>query len=178
MTATLSILGMYRYNPKVFDDFRVPENIDLTTTIGSILLECAELELLYPDYETMKMAIKIWTDKEFPIWQELQKTKEYKYNPIFNKEGIETELETRDLKGTGTGTTAVKGYNNTGWNEADKNDAESTDKGTVEIVRTYGGNIGVTMTQEMIEAQRKVVQFDVVQYIVDSFKRRFCLLIY
>lgn len=178
MEATLSIMGMYRYDPTIFDHFRTPENVSRDLCIGEILLQCAELEILYPSADTMKTAIKLWTDKELPIWSELQKTKEYKYNPIFNKEGIEKETETRNLKGTGTGKTAVKGYNNTGWNDSDKNDAESTDTGTVEIVREYGGNIGVTMTQELIEAQREVVKFDIVQYIVDSFRKRFCLLIY
>jgi hypothetical protein len=40
------------------------------------------------------------------------------------------------------------------------------------------GNIGVTTTQQMIEAERNVVKFNIVDYIVEDFKKRFCLLIY
>ena len=72
--AWLSILGMYNYDESIFDGFRTPENVDRETTIQTILLECAELEIIYPEFETMKTAIKIWTDKEFTVWEELQKT--------------------------------------------------------------------------------------------------------
>ena len=44
-------------------------------------------------------------------------------------------------------------------------------------VRMFG-NIGVTTTQQMINEERDVVKFNIVDYIVDSFKKRFCLLIY
>ena len=40
------------------------------------------------------------------------------------------------------------------------------------------GNIGVTTSQQMIEAQRKVVMFDVIEQIVTDFKTTFCILIY
>lgn len=40
------------------------------------------------------------------------------------------------------------------------------------------GNIGVTTTQQMIEAQREVVKFDIYEYIAVEFKREFCLLVY
>lgn len=40
------------------------------------------------------------------------------------------------------------------------------------------GNIGVTTSQEMINQERDVVQFNIIDYIIDSFKRRFCLLVY
>lgn len=44
-------------------------------------------------------------------------------------------------------------------------------------LRTYG-NIGVTTTQEMLEAQRKVVRYNIYNEIADSFKEEFCLYIY
>lgn len=44
-------------------------------------------------------------------------------------------------------------------------------------LRAYG-NIGVTTTQEMLEAQRKVVRYNIYNEIADSFKEEFCLYIY
>ena len=38
-----------------------------------------------------------------------------------------------------------------------------------------GGNIGVTTTQEMIEAERQTVLFNMYRVIADSFHRTFCL---
>lgn len=40
------------------------------------------------------------------------------------------------------------------------------------------GNIGVTTTQAMIEEQRRVVQFDVIHYIIRDFAKRFLILVY
>lgn len=44
-------------------------------------------------------------------------------------------------------------------------------------LRAYG-NVGVTTTQEMLEAQRKVVRYNIYNEIADSFKEEFCLYIY
>lgn len=40
------------------------------------------------------------------------------------------------------------------------------------------GNIGVTTTQQMIEAEREVVKFNIYDYIIEEFKQRFCILVY
>lgn len=40
------------------------------------------------------------------------------------------------------------------------------------------GNIGVTTTQTMITQEREVDKFNIIDYIIDSFKQRFCLLVY
>ena len=40
------------------------------------------------------------------------------------------------------------------------------------------GNIGVTTTQQMIEAEREVVQFSVIEFIADDFKNEFCISVY
>lgn len=189
---------MYNYDPTVFEGFRTPENVDLETTIDNILIECAELEVIYPEIETMKTAIKLWTDKEFSVWEELQKTREYEYNPIWNKDGVITETEestfdkdrSADYSGSGTGTStrSVQGFNSNSWADAEKetgtNSADSNEKetqkdiGKIERSRIEQGNIGVTTTQKMIQEQRDIVTFNTMEYIISSFKKRFCLLIY
>ena len=40
------------------------------------------------------------------------------------------------------------------------------------------GNIGVTMTQQLIQAERDLVRFNIHDLIIDDFKQRFCVLIY
>lgn len=47
-----------------------------------------------------------------------------------------------------------------------------------EYTRTETGNIGVTTTQQMIKEEREVAMFSIISYITDSFKKRFCLLVY
>ena len=48
---------------------------------------------------------------------------------------------------------------------------------TTEVVHEYtkGGNIGVTTTQQMIDAERESVLFNMYQVIADSFHATFCL---
>lgn len=46
-----------------------------------------------------------------------------------------------------------------------------------EKLRAYG-NIGVTTTQQMIEAQREVVKFNIYDYITRAFIEYFCIMVY
>ena len=186
----LSILGMYNYDNTVFEDFNVPEGVQKQDVIDAILLECAELELLYSSLNIMKVAIRSWTARELPTWEKLQNTVSIEYNPLWNVDATiqESGTNTRERSGSGsddsTDTHAVKGYNTNSWSDSDKvtrdgdqawSDEESG-ADTRNIRRT--GNIGVTSTQQLIQQERDVAQFNVTDYIVESFKRRFCLMVY
>lgn len=59
-------------------------------------------------------------------------------------------------------------------------DNHSTDTGTIQTVHEghMHGNIGVTTTQKMIEEQRELVKFNVIDYIIEDFKKKFCLKIW
>ena len=51
----------------------------------------------------------------------------------------------------------------------------------MEITResTIHGNIGVTTSQQMLEQELEVVpKLNVINYMIDSFKNRFCILVY
>ena len=49
---------------------------------------------------------------------------------------------------------------------------------TFSAERHMRGNIGVTTTQEMIEAERRIALFDIVDIIVSDYKEEFCIVIY
>ena len=244
MKATLSILALYNYDNAVFDNLLLPVGIDKDDVVNNLLLELAELEIIYPNYDTMKAAIGFWSKKELSVWNKLYDTTQYEYNAIHNFDRTEeytdtetrnlagTDNETRDLAGTDTrnsvtnGTTTNNGTDTSkeyvsGFNEAVATLAKQTeqllgtgnivegtvvntdgstdtgtvnkaltdtgtvnkaltDTGTVENIHAARmfGNIGVMSTQQMIEQERKVSQFNVIDYIIDSFKKRFCILIY
>lgn len=55
---------------------------------------------------------------------------------------------------------------------------ESEGSNTETKTSTISGNIGVTTTQQMIQQEREILDATLVQYIVDDFKRKFCLLVY
>lgn len=108
--AMLSIMGLYNYDPDIFQGFRVPGRADITTqadtvpdpfvpdrqiALDYILTSCAELSLVYTKPDFVKFMIRSWTERRFPVWKAMYNTMLYKYNPIWNKDG--TIEETRDL---------------------------------------------------------------------------------
>lgn len=228
MRARLDLLGIYQFDNTVLDLLELPEDedgndvIDRDTLKDNLLMDTAEMEILYPDASFLKLAIGAWSKKQVPIWTELYKSTQFEYNPIWNVDG--TVVEERDLAGTDyrtddhtterthddqmerthddTVTTDVStyGYNSSTAAPTDKSEAShdgtitdahtgtitDTDTGTINhdttdtgsITTTRQGNIGVTSTQSLIKEQRDVVQFNIMDYIINDFKNRFCLLVY
>lgn len=278
--ATMSLLGMYSYDESLLEGlienlpskYGIPSGyadsyytnviIDPETVVENLLVECAEFEILYSDFNALKRIIKIWSAKEKVVWQKMYNTICYKYNPIWNKDGksvwterqsatgkkTETEKGSKTTnangttndeftstsnttnKTTGTGTNTrtgsdettgkVSAYDSTDFQNREKtnstasenNSTESTEdftgngkvtnSGTKTIVntgdetnnvsretndnntgettheQTETGNIGITLTQNMITAERKIAMFNIIDFIINDFKERFCLLIY
>ena len=100
MQAKLSILGLYNADDSIFDRMVLPEGISAEQVVDDIILECAELELLYPNWDIMELAIYRWSQKSQYKWEKLLATENFEYNPIWNKDGTVKETETKF--GTGT----------------------------------------------------------------------------
>lgn len=221
MKAFLTLMGMYEYDSTIFDEMTFPEKWstnDISNFIFKLLFDTAELEILYPDPETMTNAIKYWSAAYAPNWNKLYNTTILDYNPIWNKDGTITESETIGRKhsdnesgeettnnsqtATSTTTTNEKDYvfgynsevkaqsgevdtteNNTGTvtgtgttnRSADRSGTDDEDR---EYTRRETGNIGITTTQKMIREEREVDKFNLMDYIINDFKNRFCVLIY
>lgn len=203
----LSIMGMYEYDNTIFDGLELPtytdpdnvvHTIDRTKLINNILLNCAELEVIYPDFNIMKLAIGVWSTSEFDSWKKLYASQMVTYNPIWNVDANIVETNNRDIDRTSTGsdnrtvnltdTHSVKGWNENAWTAANKDDHTGTDKTALsnteniddDATRTERrtGNIGVTATQDLIKKERDIAEFSIINYITMSFKKRFCLLVY
>lgn len=57
-------------------------------------------------------------------------------------------------------------------------DNDKTEKGQQVVTRVEQGNIGVTTTQQMIQAERDIVVFSLYDVIVESYCENFCLPIF
>ena len=212
--AMMSILSLYNYDNSIFNDLEVPEGMDKDNTIDNILLECAELSLVYTEPVFMRRAIKQWSDKEQKIWEKLWATENLEYNPIWNVDGTVTEFETIERDKTNdidrttssgemtsddvdqTTTDSVTGYNSTAWQDhtksavdsdrdisrsvtgSDNVDESESEDSERSLVTKRTGNIGVTTTQQMIREEREIAQFNTIDYITQSFKKRFCVMVY
>lgn len=194
-----SIQGMYEYDPTVFSGFDAPSYTDSNNVvhtlnrdhvINNILLQCAELEVVYPSIQMMKFAIGVWSASNQEAWDKLYATQLIKYNPIWN---VDAEIEHNnrvagsDNRTITPGTTnehSVQGYNSNTWTASDKDvlSGSTTDNAIDDHTEIFHerrtGNIGVTASQDLIKKEREIADFSIIEYITQSFKERFCLLVY
>lgn len=200
--ATMSVLGLYRVDETILDGLIPPDGVNADNLKTQILAECAELEILYPQPDLLKKMITIWSANERPVWEKLYRTETVVYNPIHNvdyTDGTHRESQ-RDIsttsEGTSTSTSSGTGVNQSNsFNSAtmvdnDKTISDSSASATSgnsgtnsdayeeDVERHISGNYGVTSTQELIKQEREIAEFCIEDYIVNSFKRRFCLLVY
>ena len=85
--AMLTLMGLYTWNEHLFDDMSYPADFtddDKNTLMANLFMDCAELEVIYPNWDWMKMAIGAWSAKELPTWERLYEAMNATYNPIEN----------------------------------------------------------------------------------------------
>lgn len=195
MRATISILGLYNLNDTLFDDLVIPENMDSDLLINNLVTELAELELIYSDFNFMKFMIGVWSRKELPTWERVYKASTKIYDPIENYDRIEDWTDNLNRNSsvnssvTANGNTQhdVAGFNATALVNASKDTNTETDTGYTSDTSTSSGwrkgrvhgNIGVTTSQQMLQSELDIApKLNVYDYIINSFKNRFCLQVY
>lgn len=141
---------------------------------------------------------KLWQTtiyKYNPIWN-----KDGTYTETLDRSGNNTGKSSGNNSGkdtTGYGrvdTHNVTGYNtnsfspssqdvaggsdtrNSSGSYSDNSSGSYSDKQT--LTRTEHGNIGVTTTQQMMKEEREAAVFNLYDFIIEAFKKRFCIMIY
>ena len=175
----LSIQGIYEFDPTVFDGFDSPTYTDENNTIhtldrddviNNILLQCAELEVIYQSSEMMKFAIGVWSASNQDAWNRLYASQLITYNPIWN---VDANV-TINRGGDSSNTEKVSGYNSEDWSNSNKNETEYGEL----VTERRTGNIGVTASQDLIKKEREIADFSIIEFITQSFKERFCIMVY
>ena len=211
MRANLSILGLYNIDNSIMDGLiealpTDPETgdalIDSNILINNILLECAELEICYPEPDILKTAISVWAQIRTTSWLRIYTALDADYNPIHNYDRYEYIDHTytpgagytdnmTDPEYTDTVTEENPGYNSNTLVTAGKSTAARTVQTSSSITHTPDGesdsdiydnhlygNIGVTTAAQMITGELEVRRNDIYNIITNEFRRRFCLLVY
>lgn len=173
---TLSILGMYEWDDSIFDLMVLPAEVDRDVIIDNILMECAELELIYTDWDFLKFAIGQWSKKELRRWNDYAKVLAVpNYDPFksYEKNNNYADTTTRDL----TYENSTSAWNETTYTNRDK----STDSGTITL-QHYEGSSGVPESitkQDVIMKEMDLRnKYELDDMIINDFKRRFCLMVY
>ena len=117
-----------------------------------------------------------------PIFTRMWAACTAEYNPIENYDRMEESKS--DSSGSSSGST-TKTASATSYNSDDFADtAKNVTGGNNQNVSTGSyksrvhGNIGVTTTQQMIEQERRSVEFCMTEYIINDFISRFCVGVY
>lgn len=181
----LSILGLYNYDDSIFNDMSLPDTIDRDILVKNILFECAELELLYPDWDAMKLAIDTWSAKRLHAWDRLSRVLYEDYNPFINikRDEDRTITQTRDLANTSNLKNNVNAFDATSADGVLRDTAigSGTDTGTITTHEKYHleGDSAITDAQDVLRKEVEVrTDFNLYDYIIKDFKNRFCLLVY
>ena len=100
---TLSLLGLYNQDPEILDQDHLilPEGVDREVLLPMILSETAELEVIYPNPDTLKIVMAAWSTARSPSWERMLETLLEAYDPLYNYDRTETET------GSNTGTDHV-----------------------------------------------------------------------
>lgn len=194
MKPIISIAGLYRYDETIFDNLRIPSQVDKEVLIDMIISELFEVEVLYPNPDMMKRLIGSWSITMIEEWQHLADMLETKYNPLTRKETF-IDKESRDIDTTSDGSSSGdSNHNVAGFNNLDSSNlvpqtsdssnlssnAHSNESGNIDRSRTaeYIGPNGKLTTGAIIDQEIKARGVDIYNIIVDEFKLRFCLMVY
>lgn len=196
--ATMTLIGMYNYRPDLFDFLDFPEDIDKNTVRDTILLKSANFELLYPDPDFVKDSIKVWSAKWYRTFDRWQKALAIDYEPLENYDRREEWTDTGNGTSTVTGTTndsanvtteqKVSAYNSDTMRDNVETTTESSSESSIDNTNTSEtsnvrtgrahGNIGVTTSQQMLEAELKIAKWNLYDHIADLFLSEYVIPVY
>ena len=185
--ATISLWAAYQYNKTLFDGLVLPDKLDKTVFIQNLLMESAEHELLYADFDFLKHAITYWSESRLHVWERMQRVLYEEYDPFINIKRDETRqiVQDRDLTTTNNGSNTL---NMNAWNSTDPVEREqqvvdnTTDNtGTITTTEHFHveGDSAITDAQDVAVKEFELrAKYDLYRYILNDFKQRFCLLVY
>lgn len=171
-----------------------------------ILLKLGDFKVVYSDLDRMLDAIGSWSSIRASVWADLFRTTLQYYNLIHNTDKTEEHTDERIIdektdswgesrsvgRGSGESESKVSAYDSTEYTPKDSANSKSvgvSDNASIldgkrkqtetfkHTVRAFG-NIGVTTSQQMLREERDLVQFNIVEYIAEDFKREFCVMVY
>lgn len=182
ISAQVSLWGLMQLDPTILDGLMLPAGMDADNVKDNLLLETESMEILYPNAPFLKAAIAVWSKERFDVWTKLYATTVLDYNPIENYDRMEESKSDSSGSSSGSTTTTASAtsYNSDDFADTAKNvtGGNNQNVSTGRYKSRVHGNIGVTTTQQMIEQERRSVEFCMTEYIINDFISRFCVGVY
>lgn len=202
-----NVCDLYGYD-EVFKDIEINEKLDKDTLINTILDNCAMYEPIYPEIELLQIKVQYFFKKHKEQFDKLVYLYSLKYdkdyNPIWNKDGTKTHIETTErskdntvdnlhnslINDNGEDINQVSAYDSNGFsndskttntnirNESGNDKTNGKEKENIKLIieDIEKGNIGVTTTADMINQEIDLQsKFNVYEVIARMFFDELCL---
>lgn len=93
MSATLSTIGLYNYDPTLFDELVLPEGLEKELAVNTILMRSGQFEVLYPDPDFFKSQIGYWGRKHYRTFEKWVEALAIEYDPLYNYDRTEETID-------------------------------------------------------------------------------------
>ena len=205
-SAKMTLIGMNIFmlnmNDDLFLNLTLPEGLDKQTLTDNILLRGGEFEVLYSNPTAMQSLIGIWSQREQATFERWASALAIEYAPLENYDRMEHWTDETD----GTGSSDSSGSVNTTSNDTSELTKSAYDQSTYSPYEktinggTVGttssdstdtemssdsehngrihGNIGVTTSQQMLEAELNLGYWNVYTKITELFLQEFTIPVY
>lgn len=175
-----TLADLYAEDNTLFSNLSLPTGLELSTLRDLMLTEYGQCETIFTDAATLKSYLVAWSAKWLPSWTRMYEALSAEYDPLANYDrtehetiGIETSGGDKVTgKSTDSGsevaTHSRQGYNSADFVGTDKDvitpgrvtdtSSETTLGSKHDTTRdaTISGNIGVTTSQAMLEAELRL----------------------
>ena len=208
MLAKLTLIGLNEYYKQthptrtLFDNLTLPDIIDKNACVSHILLRYGEFCVLYPNPDFMYDAIKVFSDTYSRTFTKWADALNIEYSPLENYNRFEdwrdigesintiSSNTTDRITNEQTITKKVSPFENNQFQNSNEdsasviNDSTASTTGRTDIntdnTRTghTHGNIGVTTSQQMLEAELNISKWNIYENIAKLFANEFCVMIY
>lgn len=175
----ITLIGIYKYDPNLFVGLELPEGVDKTMFIDSLMLKYGECPILYTSNTMMHSAIELWSKKWVESFTRIKRALDEEYNPLHNYDRYEQYDDTTNTEGTTKSENKVSAYNSSTYQPDNYGEDKSTVSGKLVHNAHLFGNIGLTTSQQMALAE---IDFRSVNNIYDImsdvFRRELLLYIF
>lgn len=151
----ITLIGIENYlNPEksVFDDIKLPADIDKETLIGAIMMRCQEFELLYHDPDFLTMAVRLWSMKHYRTFDKWCEALKIQYDPLYNYDRTEEYTDTHEGKFSNqSNDNGTNGNTRTDDLTMTNNLADTNDVTTTHSEKAYNDSNYVGTTQDVVD---------------------------
>ncbi len=205
-SSKMTLIGMNQFmlsmDMDLFSELTLPEGLEKQTLTDNILLEGGEFEVVYPDPIALRSFIGIWSNREQDTFKRWVDALNIDYAPLENYDRQEHWTDETD----GTGSSTSNGTLNTtssdnselqksAYDEANYSSYEKTINSGTNASASHDqtgttmsndsehngrihGNIGVTTSQQMLQAELDLGYWNIYKRITQLFLQEFVIPVY